>query len=78
MYSLSHLAIPTPPDDPLYGYLQPEGDGGQGLPLGRLALRGEKNVLRVSASQLLRLRANPFHAYLLGRIEETIDLALSK
>jgi alpha-beta hydrolase superfamily lysophospholipase len=76
VYSLSHLAIPVPPDDPLYGYLeQADTDGGPGLPLGRLALRGEKDVLRIPASQLLRLRANPFHSYLLERIEETIAAA---
>ena len=76
VYSLSHLAVPCPPDDPLYGYLP--GEPGQastqgGLALGRVAWRGEKNVLRVPAAQLLRLRANPFHTYLLQRIQETID-----
>lgn len=30
-----------------------------GLALGRLALRGEKDVLRVPASRMLRLRATP-------------------
>ncbi len=78
VYSLSHLAIPIPPDDPIYGYLELDGEGGPGLPLGRLALRGEKDVLRIPASQLLRLRANPFHAYMLGRIEETVEVGSSK
>jgi len=75
VYSLSHVAIPLPPDDLLYGYLDVPGRESNRLPIGRLALRGEKDVLRVSPAQLLRLRANPFHAYMFRRIEEALDRA---
>ncbi|MFT5731147.1 MAG: hypothetical protein ACI8PB_005342 [Desulforhopalus sp.] len=66
LYSLSHVALPIPPDDPVYG----DDDVGSspGIELGDLAMRGEKGVLQVSASDMLRLRYNPFHSYLEQRI----------
>lgn len=61
VYSLSHVALPFPPDDPVYGG---EGAGpSAGIDLGQLALRGERNVLQVSAADMLRLRYNPFFSY---------------
>jgi hypothetical protein len=33
-----------------------------------MALRGEKNVLLVTATDMLRLRYNPFHAYMEQRM----------
>jgi alpha-beta hydrolase superfamily lysophospholipase len=60
IYSLSHVALPFPPDDPLYG-AGPFDD--EELHLGNLALYGERGLLRVSASDILRLRWNPFHDY---------------
>lgn len=66
VYSLSHVALPIPPDDPVYG-----GDRAgpsPGISLGNVALRGEKGVLQVPAADLLRLRYNPFHSYLEHRM----------
>lgn len=68
VYSLSHVALPFPPDDPVYGrgpYLP-----GDGLRLGNLALRGERGVLQISGNQLLRLRWNPFFGYVERRTLE--------
>jgi hypothetical protein len=62
LYSLSHVALPFRPDDPLYG--GPDHGESPGIQLGGVALRGERGVLRVSASEMLRLRWNPFHAYM--------------
>jgi alpha-beta hydrolase superfamily lysophospholipase len=65
VYSLSHVALPFPPEDPLYG-----GDKaapGPGLQLGNLALRGERGVLTVSPAAMLRMRWNPFYPYLESR-----------
>ena len=61
IYSLAHVALPFSPDDPLYGgqATQPS----PGIDLGDLALRGERNVLKVSPSEMLRLRWNPFYPY---------------
>jgi alpha-beta hydrolase superfamily lysophospholipase len=57
--SLSHIALPFPPDDPLYGRLPPENEGV--LFLGEMALRGERGLLRVPTDWLLRMRYNPFY-----------------
>ncbi len=71
VYSLAHVAIPFPPDDPVYGYAAVPGPGR----LGDLAPRGEKNVLNIDAADLLRLRANPFHAYMVERILDVLKAA---
>jgi alpha-beta hydrolase superfamily lysophospholipase len=72
IYSLSHVALPFPLSDPLYG-LAPDPGEDYGLHLGTLAPRGERFVLITSLDQLLRLTSNPFFPYLLDRIEEGID-----
>ncbi len=71
LYSLSHVALPFPYNDPLYG--GEEAADSPGIRLGSLALRGERSVLRVSASDMLRLRWNPFYSYLERRIVEFIQ-----
>lgn len=60
--SLSHVALPFPPDDPLYGQRPPE-HGGM-LFLGQMAVFGERGTLVLPSDWLLRLRHNPFYAYL--------------
>ena len=60
--SLSHVALPFAPDDPLYGQFRP--DDPNALFLGQPAIRGERGLLRISSDWLLRLRYNPFYAYL--------------
>ena len=67
LYSLSHVALPFPPDDPLYGSVGAESPG---IQLGNVALRGERGVLQVSAADMLRLRWNPFYSYLERRVVE--------
>jgi alpha-beta hydrolase superfamily lysophospholipase len=66
VYSLSHVALPFPPEDPVYG--GQEAGPSPGIDLGLMALRGERDVLQVSASAMLRLRFNPFHSYMEQRI----------
>ena len=67
VYSLSHVALPIPPDDPVYG--GDEAGPSPGIDLEDLAaLRGEKGVLQVPAADMLRLRYNPFHRYLEQRM----------
>jgi alpha-beta hydrolase superfamily lysophospholipase len=63
VYSLSHVALPFPIDDPLYG-LQPRLDEDFGIRLGTLTLHGERGALSVAADQLMRLGSNPFYGYL--------------
>lgn len=69
IYSLSHVALPFPPDDPLYGYVAPEKPTGM-ISLGRASLYGERSVLLVTADSLLRIGANPFYPYMADRIRE--------
>lgn len=70
VYSLSHVALPFPLQDSLYG-LEPEGSEEFGVNLGALPLRGERGALVVSLETLVRMSSNPFFQLLLNRIEET-------
>jgi hypothetical protein len=66
MHSLSHIALPFPKTDPLYGEIRP-GEK-PGLHLGNIAIRGERGVIKIPASAMLRLRWNPFYSYFEQRI----------
>ena len=61
MHSLSHIALPFPKTDLLYGEYNSEEN--PGLHLGSIAIRGERGVLQIPASAMLRLRWNPFYSY---------------
>jgi len=69
VFSLSHLALPFPMNDSLYG-LEPEIPDEYGVNLGAMATRGERGTLIVSMDSLIRMSANPFFPYLMERIEE--------
>ncbi|MHC4946961.1 MAG: alpha/beta hydrolase [Planctomycetota bacterium] len=69
-FSLSHVAIPFAPDDPLYGTV--DDPKAEHLRIGALTLRGERNVLTIPASYLVRLRHNPFHAFMLERMRAAV------
>ncbi len=59
LVSLSHVALPFPPDDPAYGFLP--GSGRDGIPsIGSWLLRGENGAITLSLGSLTRLRSNPF------------------
>ncbi|MGB5389295.1 MAG: alpha/beta hydrolase, partial [Thermoanaerobaculia bacterium] len=66
MISLSHVALPFPPDDPLYG--RGPAPNEEIVFLGHLDVRGERNLLRFPADWLMRLRHNPFFDYQEGRV----------
>ena len=70
VYSLSHVALPFRPDDPLYG--GPEARRSPGIRLGNFSLRGERGALRISPADMLRLRWNPFYSYLEQRVLEFV------
>jgi alpha-beta hydrolase superfamily lysophospholipase len=72
VFSLSHVALPFPPDDPLYGNLDRESE--PLLHLGSLALRGERGVLHISGDDMLRLRWNPFYSFMEERILSFLQL----
>ena len=68
-FSLSHVALPFPDSDPIYGN---KASDASRVHLGDLAVRGERGKLRISASDMLRLRHNPFYPYLEKRLVEFI------
>jgi len=72
LYSLSHIALPFPMNDPLYGKLTP--DDGTVIHLGNTDLRGERGVLQIPADDMLRLRWNPFYPYMEKRMLEFVRL----
>jgi alpha-beta hydrolase superfamily lysophospholipase len=72
IFSLSHVALPFPPDDPVYG--GPDAAESPGIQLGKLDMRGERGVLRISGVGLLRLRWNPFFDHLQSRTLEFMHL----
>lgn len=70
VFSLSHSSIPFPPDDPVYGAkADPKYPG---IHLGRINVLGETGVLLFSADEVIKLRYNPFHSYMVERIEEFV------
>ncbi len=74
--SLSHVALPFPPDDPLYGALPPKDP--KTIFLGQMAIKGERNLLLFPSDWLLRLRHNPFYDYLETRLLNWVDNASNR
>jgi len=72
VYSLSHVALPFPPTDPVYG--GPQAEESPGIALGNLAPRGERGVLYISGTDVLRLRWNPFYNYVERRVLQFMEL----
>jgi len=72
VYSLSHVALPFPASDPLYG--DGSATDAPGIRLGNLALRGERDGIVIPASDILRLRWNPFYPYLERRVLDAMGL----
>ena len=69
--SLSHVALPFPPEDPLYGQTPPGKE--DIIFLGQMAIQGERGLLKISSDFLIRLRYNPFYAFLETRVLEWLD-----
>ena len=73
-YSLSHIALPFAPDDPLYG----SGGGSDAddlrIMLGAVAPRGEAGVLLLTSDYFLRARSNPFFSFQSAAIADWLSL----
>jgi alpha-beta hydrolase superfamily lysophospholipase len=69
-FSLSHVALPFPTSDSLYG-TDPDGEN-YGVHLGAQTPRAERGTLINGADTLVRASCNPFFSYLQQRIEETL------
>ncbi|MEP9379696.1 alpha/beta fold hydrolase [Aquabacter sp. CN5-332] len=74
VYSLSHVAMPFPLADGLYG-LQPDPLDNFGINLGNIVMRGERDVLTVSLDVLMRMSSNPFLPYMMDRVSQGIPPA---
>jgi len=62
-FSLSHIAVPFPTDDQVYGDGSSQSDDDPRIVFGALAPRGEQGVLRLSPAYFLRTRYNPFFEF---------------
>jgi alpha-beta hydrolase superfamily lysophospholipase len=74
LFALSHVAVPVPPEDPVYGEIRPASQNDQ-IWLGHAALYGERDMLLVPETALLRLRYNPFFPWMTQRIGEFLETA---
>lgn len=72
IFSMSHVSIPFPLDDPLYGLHPDNSQEDFGVQLGTLTPRGERGALVVNMDFLSRVASNPFFPYMLERIEAGI------
>jgi hypothetical protein len=73
--SLSHIALPFPPDDPLYGRYPPDDD--RIIYLGGTALRGERGLHQLPGDWLLRMRYNPFYRSMENRLFDWLETSNS-
>ncbi|WP_312041832.1 alpha/beta hydrolase [Erwinia sp.] len=71
VYSLSHVALPFPFSDSLYGR-QPDQLNEFGVSFGVLTPRGERSVLMVSLDMLMRQASNPFWLWMQQRVNQTL------
>jgi alpha-beta hydrolase superfamily lysophospholipase len=71
VFSLGHVALPFPADDPVYGITQPPGTQKR-FNLGAVAVRGESGALVLSLGSFSRLRSNPFFDVVRAKIVETL------
>ena len=72
VYSLSHVAIPFPLSDPVYGREEITGAPPM-IRLGLLSPRGERAVFSVPSDTLMRMTCNPFFEYLQRRMTTWIE-----
>ncbi len=76
LVSLGHVALPFPPDDPIYGFRS--GSGRAGIPsIGSWLLRGESGAITISLGSLTRLRSNPFWSLIDEQVGALVDADLT-
>jgi alpha-beta hydrolase superfamily lysophospholipase len=69
VFSLGHVSLPFPADDPVYG-LAPAG--GARFTLGSISVKGESGALAVAPGTFERLRSNPFWGVIRAKVVETL------
>jgi esterase/lipase len=71
VFSVGHVSLPFPVDDPVYGLSAPVG-AEPGYNLGAIAAKGESGALLVGLGTFGRLRSNPFFDVIRARVIETL------
>lgn len=69
-YSLSHVALPFPESDELYGPHRKQIHNR--IQIGAGASKGERGVLSVPSSEMLRQKWNPFFNYMIEKMDQRI------
>jgi hypothetical protein len=72
VFSMGHLAVPMPPDDPMYGLAPRVAHDGLAIPLGRGAPLGEAGALAIGLGHFARLRSNPFFTVIVDRVDAAV------
>ena len=73
VFSLSHISLPFPESDSLYGSA-PENKDEFGLNLGLVAnAQGERGILAINTNLFFRIASNPLFDYVAKRIDGAID-----
>jgi len=72
VYSLTHVALPFPLDDVVYGLAPSEVDSTYPK-LGQVYMLGESGALILPPALLQRLRSNPFYGYIEERLKGVIN-----
>ncbi len=71
LVSVGHVALPFPPNDPVYGFMP--GSGHNGIPsIGSWLLRGENGAISISLGSLTRVRSNLFWSLIDQEIGEFV------
>ncbi|MDR0776914.1 MAG: alpha/beta hydrolase [Azonexus sp.] len=75
VFSLSHVSLPFPDDDPLYGSSpDPKTKDAFGLNLGLASnTKGERGILDINTNMLFRISSNPLFPYLTQRMADVIS-----
>ncbi|MGA8879865.1 MAG: hypothetical protein WB476_03235, partial [Azonexus sp.] len=77
LVSLGHVALPFPPDDPVYGFIP--GSGRNSIPsIGSWLLRGENGAVTITLGSLTRLRSNPFWSLIDNEIDALVAADLGQ
>lgn len=71
VFSVGHVALPIPPDDPVYGLIREEG-AIPGYNLGAVAAKGESGALLVPLGMFSRIRSNPFFDVIRTKITQAL------
>ncbi|MCC4832031.1 alpha/beta fold hydrolase [Shewanella sp. 10N.7] len=67
VYSLSHVALPFPELDPLYGpHYQKQNPH---IQIGQAIFKGERGLFGIPAAEMLRQKWNPFYPYMIEQME---------